>query len=180
MIYFSMIIILNGSLAVGKTSVALNLHERFEKSVMLDGDCIGEVRPFDLYDNARIEYLYDTLSSLISFHKQHGYSNFVINYVFETPESLASFVKRLELLDNAIFVFWLVCSQKEQEQRIKMRGKCNKHTRDIEWELKRAKQLNKILEKASCKGFIGERINTTGETVQEIGDAILKSCQLLA
>ena len=167
-----MIIILNGSIGVGKTGVALNLHERFEKSVMLDGDCLGEIRPFDLYDNQRVEYLYDTLVNLVNFHKQHGYNNFVINYVFETPETLASLTKRLKQLDGAIYVFWLVCDEKEQEQRIRLRAKCNKHTRDVEWELKRAKELNKILEEASRKGFTGERIDTTGKNVQAVGNII--------
>ena len=167
-----MIIILNGSIGVGKTGVALNLHERFEKSVMLDGDCIGEVKPFKLYDNQRIEYLYDALVNLISFHKQHGYNNFVINYVFETPETLASLTKRLKQLDGAIYVFWLVCDEKEQEQRIRMRGKCNKSMRSVEWELKRARELNKILEEASRKGFIGERIVTTGKSIRKVGNII--------
>ena len=56
-----MIIIINGSLGVGKSSVAEGLHWKFDKSVHLDGDYIGDVNPFEVYDDARIMYLYQTV-----------------------------------------------------------------------------------------------------------------------
>jgi deoxyadenosine/deoxycytidine kinase len=43
-----MIIIINGSLGVGKSSVAEQLHWKFDKSVNLDGDSIGNVHPFEI------------------------------------------------------------------------------------------------------------------------------------
>ena len=78
-----MIIIINGSLGVGKSSVADELHWKFDKSVHLDADYIGDVHPFEIYDDARIDHLYRTLELLVGFHQKNGYRNFVINYVFE-------------------------------------------------------------------------------------------------
>ena len=43
-----MIIIINGSLGVGKSSVAEAIHYKFDKSVNLDGDAIGDVNPFEI------------------------------------------------------------------------------------------------------------------------------------
>ena len=83
-----MIIIINGALGVGKSSVAQALHWKCSRSVNLDGDAIGDVNPFEIYDDARIEHLYRTLALLISFHRQHGYHEFIINYVFESATSL--------------------------------------------------------------------------------------------
>ena len=41
--------------------------------------------PFEIYDEVRIEHLYQTLRVLIAFHIEHGdYHNFVIPYVFES------------------------------------------------------------------------------------------------
>ena len=68
-----MIIIINGSLGVGKSSVADQVHYKFDKSVHLDGDYIGDVHPFEIYDDARIGHLYRTLELLISFHQKNGY-----------------------------------------------------------------------------------------------------------
>lgn len=78
-----MIVILNGSVGVGKTSVSCALNESLDRSVMLDGDYLGAVRPFEIYDDARVAYLYKTVVHLLEFHQAHGYTNFVINYVLE-------------------------------------------------------------------------------------------------
>src|SRR3972149_1562590 len=59
-----MIVIINGALGVGKTETAWKLLEHFERAVMLDGDTIGAVQPFEIYDEQRIEYLYQTLRQL--------------------------------------------------------------------------------------------------------------------
>jgi broad-specificity NMP kinase len=90
-----MIIIINGSLGVGKTSVAEQIHWKFDNSVHLDGDAIGDVHPFEIYDDARISHLYRTLELLVGFHQKYGYSDFVINYVFESPESLQELLNLL-------------------------------------------------------------------------------------
>ena len=56
-----MIIIINGALGVGKTSVAEELHWKFDQSVHLDGDAIGNVNPFEIYDDDRTLHLHRTL-----------------------------------------------------------------------------------------------------------------------
>jgi len=65
-----MIIIINGSLGVGKSSVADQLHYMFNRSVHLDGDHIGDVHPFKIYDETRINHLYLTMELLIGFHQK--------------------------------------------------------------------------------------------------------------
>ena len=65
-----MIIIINGSLGVGKSSVAEQLHYKFDKSVHLDGDYIGDVQPFKIYDQARLNHLYRTMKSWLAFTRK--------------------------------------------------------------------------------------------------------------
>ena len=85
-----MIIIINGPCGIGKSTTAEHVTWKFDRAVFLDGDYIGSVHPFEIYDDVRIEHLYQTLRLLIAFHIEHGdYHNFVIPYVFESPESLA-------------------------------------------------------------------------------------------
>lgn len=157
------IIILNGSVGVGKTSVSWALNDSFDKSVMLDGDYLGAVHPFAIYDEARVTYLYRTIVHLMAFHRANGYTNFVINYVFESPELLAALVDPLKALDDRIYTFWLTCSEEEQRGRILKR-----RTEGWEWELERFAQLNAILEAASERGNVGTRLDTTGKAVGEI------------
>ncbi len=165
-----MIIIINGSVGVGKTSISWDLQKKFNKSIMLDGDYIGAVYPFEIYDNKRIEYLYETFSHLIKFHYSNGYSNFIINYVFESEKSLISLTERLKKIIPEIYCFWLTCSNEVQEKRIKKRN-----TEGASWELKRFIELNNIQKLASEKGFIGNKIDTSLSSIEEITEIIWNS-----
>ena len=164
-----MIIIINGSLGVGKSSVADQLHHKFDKSVHLDGDYIGDVHPFQIYDDARIRHLYRTLELLVGFHQENGYHNFVINYVFESPESLQELLNLLRPLDSSIHTYWLTCQEDEQAKRIQNR------TRDeLAWELSRFVELQRIQMKAAQAGFIGKEVDTTSLTSAEVAEGIWK------
>jgi broad-specificity NMP kinase len=162
-----MIIIINGSLGVGKTTTAEELHWKFDRSICLDGDAIGNVNPFEIYDDARIEHLYQTIELLIEFHQKHGYHNFVINYVFESASSLQDLVDHLQPLDSSIHTYWLTCDKDEQAKRIEGRKR-----NDLKWELSRFVELQQIQRKAAEQGFIGMEINTTNLTCAEAADKI--------
>jgi chloramphenicol 3-O-phosphotransferase len=164
-----MIIIINGSLGVGKSSVADQLHYKFDKSVHLDGDCIGDVQPFNIYDEARLNHLYRTMELLIGFHQKHGYRNFVINYVFEAPESLQELLDLLRPLDPFIHCCWLTCEEEEQAQRIRTRGR-----EDLQWELGRFVELRRMQQEASQHGFLGKEVDTTGLSAQQAAQTMSK------
>jgi chloramphenicol 3-O-phosphotransferase len=164
-----MIIIINGSLGVGKSSVAEQLHWKFDKSVHLDGDYIGDVHPFKIYDDARISHLYRTLELLIGFHQKNGYHNFVINYVFESHESLKDLLDLIRPLDSSIHTYWLTCNEEEQAKRIRKRKRD-----EIEWELSRFVELQQIQAKAARQGFIGKEVDTTRLTSAEVAEEIWK------
>jgi GrpB-like predicted nucleotidyltransferase (UPF0157 family)/predicted kinase len=169
-----MIIIINGPLGIGKTQLAWKLLEFFERGVMLDGDYIGAVQPFVIYDEARIEYLYQTLQHLVAFHvQQGGYRNFVIDYVFETPESLAHLRHLLSELDDEIYAFRLVCDEAVMEKRI--RGRASNQPDDppgLAWELGRFRELQQIQGEAAKRGDMGFVIDTSGLSVEESARAI--------
>jgi predicted kinase len=164
-----MIVIINGSLGVGKSSVAEQLQHRFDRAVHLDGDYIGDVHPFDIYDPERIEHLYRTLAMLVGFHQQNGYSNIVINYVFESADSLQELINLLRPLDASIHVYWLTCSPKVQAGRIRERQR-----EALDWELKRFRELQQIQADAAAQGFIGKEVDTSRLTAKDVADRIWK------
>ena len=162
-----MIIIINGSLGVGKSSAADELHGRFAKSIHLDGDHIGDVHPFEIYDERRIDHLYRTLALLVGFHQQNGYANFVINYVFESAGSLQELLALLRPLDPFIHTYWLTCDPQEQARRIRARG-----SRELDWELRRFVELQQIQRQAARQGFIGKEVDTTNYSAAEVAGKI--------
>lgn len=164
-----MIVIINGSLGVGKSSVANELHWKFNKSVHLDGDHIGDVHPFEIYDDVRIDHLYRTLALLVGFHQKNGYHNFVINYVFETPQALDDLLDLLRPLDSSIHVYWLTCDEQEQERRIRTRSRDQ-----LDWELGRFVELQQIQARAAQAGFIGIELDTSNLSAPEAAEKIWK------
>lgn len=162
-----MIIIINGSVGVGKSTTAEELHWKFSKSICLDGDSVGNVNPFEIYDEERIDHLYRTLALLIDFHQKNGYPNFVINYVFESAGSLKELLDLLRPLDASIHVYWLTCDQEQQAKRIRSRQRS-----DIDWELNRFVELQQIQRKAAQQGFIGNEIDTTHLTPAAAAETI--------
>lgn len=166
-----MIVIINGPCGIGKTSVAWELNTRFDRAVMLDGDYIGAVHPFEIYDDARSEYLYRTIRHLVAYHIEHGgYHDFVVNYVFETPESLAELRGMLLDLDDETYAFRLVASDEAIEARIRKREL--ESDADLRWHLKRYKELIAIQTQAAARGDMGFVIDTTDRSASDVADAI--------
>lgn len=161
-----MIIIINGPCGVGKTTVADSLCSTIQQSVMLDGDYLGCVSPFEIYSESRIEHLYSTFAVNIAHHQSYGYQHFIINYVFESPESLKKLIKYLEPLDDKIFTFRLFASISEIQRRI-----CKRATDQMEWELNRCIELTNIMEPFGDN--LGERLDVTNLTPEEITKYIL-------
>ncbi len=165
-----MIVIINGPLGVGKTEVAWKLIDKFDRAAMLDGDYLGAVRPFEIYDDQRIAYLYDTICHMARFHAEHGYHNLVVDYIFETPESLAQLRRALNEIDDVTYAYRLTCRPEEIEQRVRKRG--NSDPAFLAWELQRFRELQGIQDRNAWRGDLGFVIDTTGLTIEEVADAI--------
>jgi len=164
-----MIVIINGPLGIGKTETAWALLDLFNRAVMLDGDYIGAVRPFAIYDAQRLSDLFDTLHLLVDHYQKKGYPHVIINYIFETPAQLAELRKRLAELEPRILAYRLTCGLDLLEQRI--RGRTSPGVRQ-EWEIARAHQLTDILETNARLGDLGLMVDTTCLDVSQAAQAI--------
>ncbi len=167
-----MIVIINGPLGVGKTEVAWKLIEKFDHAVMLDGDYLGAVHPFEIHDSQRVAYLYDTICHVVCFHVEHGYHNLVVDYVFEQPESLAQLRRALNEIDDVTYAFRLTCSVEEMEHRIRTRSS---DPARITWELNRFRELMVIQEANARRGDLGFVIDTTALSIEDVADAIWRN-----
>lgn len=167
-----MIIIINGPCGIGKSTTGEHVTWKFDRAVFLDGDYIGSVHPFEIYDDVRIEHLYQTLRHLIAFHIERGdYHNFVIPYVFESPESLARLRTLLADLDDEVYAFRLVCDLQVLEQRLRDSARSPD---DIVWHIDRAVELIRIQEAAARNGDLGYVVDTTTRTPAEVAEVIWK------
>lgn len=115
-----MVILLNGPLGIGKSTLAEALTESIDGCVMLDGDYLIAVNP---PPSDEVEYLHTILALLLGHHRQFGYRHFVINHFWRTPADLADLRGRLLEVDaeSDICCFLLSLSLDENLRRIQRR-----------------------------------------------------------
>jgi chloramphenicol 3-O-phosphotransferase len=115
-----MIIVLNGPLGIGKSTLAEALTEGIESCVMLDGDRLVAVNPPPA---SELEYLHSIISLLVAHHRRFGYRHFVIDYVWRSPAELDDLRRRLNAIDaNAdVRCFLLTLPAEENRRRIEQR-----------------------------------------------------------
>jgi hypothetical protein len=80
-----MIILLNGPLGTGKSTLAEALSERMKRCVMLDGDRLVAANP---PASDELEHLHSTIALLVAHHRSFGYLHFVIDHIWTSPAQL--------------------------------------------------------------------------------------------
>ncbi len=115
-----MIIVLNGPLGVGKSTLAESLAESIDQCVMLDGDHLVAANPPPADE---IEYLHSTIALLVAHQRRFGYQHFVINHIWRTPTELADLHRRLLDIeaDAEVRCFLLTLPLDENLRRIQRR-----------------------------------------------------------
>jgi len=115
-----MIILLNGPLGIGKSTLAEALTESIDGCVMLDGDYLVAVNP---PPPDEVDYLHAIVALLIGHHRGLGYRHFVVNHLWRTPSELADLRRRLLGVDSEadIRCFLLVLPLDENLRRIARR-----------------------------------------------------------
>src|SRR5262245_52164077 len=115
-----MIIVLNGPLGIGKSTLAELLTETLDGCVMLEGDRIVAANPPATDER---EHLHATIALLVAHHRGFGYRHFVIDHVWRTAADLADLERRLIEVEAAadIRCFLLTLSADENLWRIERR-----------------------------------------------------------
>lgn len=167
-----MIVIINGPLGVGKSETSWRLLRRFSLAVMLDGDFIAALHPFDYYDQNHLDYAYETFAVLVAHHYRHGTEHIIINWVLESPEQLAKLQQRVHIAGVPIYTYRLYCDPEVISSRIRQRN-----LPDLAFELRRSRELVDILEVAAQGGEFGVVIDTTRLSVEQTVDALWNDIQ---
>jgi chloramphenicol 3-O-phosphotransferase len=111
-----MIIVLNGPLGIGKSTLAEALTESIDACVMLSGDQLVAVNPPS--KNA-LEHLHSTIELLVHHHRSLGYRNFVIEHIWRSERELADLQRRLD--DTKFHCYLLTLPIEENLRRIERR-----------------------------------------------------------
>jgi hypothetical protein len=162
-----MIIVLNGPLGVGKSTLSEALMERLEASVMLDGDQVVAVNPPPADE---LGYLHATLALLVKHHLAHGYRHFVINHIWHTAAELDALRHALAELDGDVRCFRLVLPFAENLRRIHLRQSA-RAIDELDFEMQTVAEERAVLEDEANAG-LGEPFEVSA-TPDELVAALL-------
>lgn len=145
-----MIIVLNGPLGIGKSTLAEALTESIEHCVMLDGDRLVAANPPPADE---LEHLHSTIALLVTHHRRFGYRHFVIDHVWRSPEELADLRRRLIAIDANVEIccFLLTLPDEENLRRIERRQRA-RAIDEREFELRTFAEERELLRKSAGLG----------------------------
>lgn len=107
-----MIIVINGPLGIGKSTLAEALCERLEQSAMIDGDHLIALHP-PPHDPVR--YLHETVALLYAHHRRHGYVHAVVNHIWRTPDDLDQLRAALRGVETGVEIRCLLLTLPPEE-----------------------------------------------------------------
>lgn len=115
-----LIIVLNGPLGIGKSTLGEMLGEAIERSVTLDGDSLAALNPPPADE---IASLHATIALLIGHHLGNGFERFIVNHYWSSPRQIGDLEERLRRVAPGAEFRWfrLTLSKQENLRRIELR-----------------------------------------------------------
>ena len=112
------LIIVNGTMGVGKTTTCKALQDLLQPGVFLDGDWCWDMKPFIVSEENKRMVLDNIGYLLRSFLKNTGYEYVTFCWVIDHQKIMDDILKRLEGCEYALHCFSLVCSEQALKSRI--------------------------------------------------------------
>lgn len=158
------LIIINGTMGVGKTATCEKLNSKLNNSVWLDGDWCWMMSPFVVNDETKSMVIDNITHSLRNFLGIGHFENIIFNWVMDKEEIFQDILQELIGLEFNLYKITLTCSDEILIKRIDADIRTGKRDKDcIERSLKR-QEAYKILDTI--------KIDTTNKTVEQVVELI--------
>lgn len=160
------LIIVNGPMGVGKSSVCKRLNSRLPKSVWLEGDWCWMMDPF-IVDDENKAMVIDNISHILrNYLKNSNFQNVILSWVIHKDEILNEILDKIALDNYELKKITLVCSRNVLKKRVSKDIASGK--RDVE-SLERSLAYLKYYEE-----FVDNKLDTSEKGKSEVVDEIIK------
>ncbi|WP_459195857.1 AAA family ATPase [Wukongibacter baidiensis] len=156
------LIIINGTMGIGKSSTCKELNKRVDRSVWLDGDWCWMMNPWIVNEENKKMVEDNIVFLLKNFLANSNFEYVIFNWVIHREEIFKRILDRLENYKFQLYKITLSCSEKALIKRMK---DDNRSSEAIEVSLQRLKAYE-IMETI--------KIDTTNRTIQETVDKIIE------
>lgn len=164
------LIIVSGTMGVGKTAVCTALKNKISGSVFLDGDWCWFSNPWTVNEETKAMVLDNIEHVLGNFLSCSAYSVVIFAWVLHEPSATKEILSKLKLDGVRVLKFSLVCTKEALLKRLK---------NDIQKDRRSASVIERSLERAECyKSLDTIKIDvseiTADEAAQMIGENFLE------
>ncbi|CEO34369.1 AAA domain-containing protein [[Clostridium] sordellii] len=158
------LIIINGVMGVGKTSVSKALYKQLDNSFWLDGDNCWMMNPFEVTSENKYMVI-DNITYLINNFIKNSKSKYIIlNWVIHTDEIMDSILYKINMDKIDLYKITLICDEDTLVKRIK---------KDIKSGIRDEDNIKRSLDKLKLyKNMNTLKIDTVNKSIDEIVENI--------
>lgn len=158
------LIIVNGVMGVGKTTISKKLYKTLPNTFWLDGDWCWMMNPFIVNEENKRMVLENITFQLKNFLKNSSSEYVVFNWVIHSDEIMDDLLKLLDGLEFDLYKITLMCSKEKLIERIE---------NDIRLGLRDEANVSRSLEKFDLYAAMDTiKVDTTGKTIEMIVDEV--------
>ncbi|MDP4092860.1 MAG: AAA family ATPase [Bacillota bacterium] len=156
------LIIVNGTMGIGKSTVCKELYLQLNRSVWLDGDWCWLMNPWDFNDQNK-KMVIDNITYILSnYINNPNFDYIVFSWVIHTEEIFKLILDKLKGLEFESYKISLICSEDELKRRMINGGRSYD---SIPQSIARLKMYNELST---------YKLDTTYKTVQQSVNEILE------
>ena len=158
------LILVGGTMGVGKSSVCRALHQRLTPSVWLDGDWCWNLNPFEVTEETKAMAM-DNIAHLLGSFLRCSQTEYVIfSWVMHQQEIIDELLSRLTGTAFTLYSYSLVCSEEILIQRLEKDIRRGRRHPDVLERSRKRLPLYQSLD--TCKLDVGRR--TPEEAAEKI------------
>ncbi|MGO5075796.1 AAA family ATPase [Clostridium sporogenes] len=160
------LIIINGTMGVGKTATSKALYRKLENSVWLDGDWCWMMNPFIVNDENKAMVLDNITHFLRNFLLNSSFEYVIFNWVIDLEEIFDMILSKLNGLEFEVIKITLICNEDSFRKRV---------SKDIATNLREKEALNIGLERIPLyENMDTIKIDTSYISISETANKIIK------
>ena len=154
------LILIGGTMGVGKTTVSQKLMKELDHSVFLDGDWCWNMHPFVVNDETKEMVMDNICYVLNNFIHCHSYDNIIFCWVMHEQMIIDNLLKRLDTKECEVYCISLVCSLEQLTKQIQ---------NDIDLKIREKDVLERSLNRLSLYQSLNNiKIDTSNLKINEI------------
>ncbi len=163
------LVLIGGTMGVGKTTVSQLLKEELDNSFFLDGDWCWDMNPFVVNEQTKAMVMSNIIHILNNAIHCSIYDNIIFCWVMHEQSIIDNILSQLDLVDCHVYPYSLICSEEKLKRHL---------LKDIQNKIRKEEIILKSVERLSLYNQLDtDKIDVSNlnekEVVNEIKGRIL-------